>query len=188
MNIKCSYPTFKCTWPLSLASLLSQISSWESHKQVSKVGLRLNSGIVIHVTMSWECLWSLWPTILSYPPLILLKAPQLPPSVLIPEKKNTAPWKSFSQCDFPDVGMTGMRNSVEKAMPKSCVEPLFLEHPLPCLSVSVCVSLCLSASFSVSFYLHVHLIHCRIILFCLALVLVAYICACALHPQTHPEI
>lgn len=147
MNIKRFYPTFKCTWPLSLASLLSQISSWESHKQVSKVGLRLNSGIVIHVTMSWECLGSLWPTILSYPLLILLKAPQLPPSVLIPEKKNTAPWKPFSQCDFPGVGMAGMGNSVEKAMPKSCVEPLFLEHPLPCLSVCLC--LCQSLSLCV---------------------------------------
>lgn len=67
-------------------------------------------------------------------------------SALIPEKKITAPWNPFSQCDFPDVGMAGMRNSVEKAMPKSCVEPLFLEHPLPCLSLSVSVSVSLRPS------------------------------------------
>ena len=122
-----------------------------SHKEDYKVGLQLNSCTVILVTMWWGCLWSLRPMTLSYPPVILFKAPQLPQSVLIPEKKNTVPWKLLSQCDIPDVNMAVTTIYVEKAMPKSCMEPLFPEHhPPPAICLSVCVYVCLSSSLSLS--------------------------------------
>ena len=87
--------------------------------------------------------------------------------------------KSFSQCDFPDVDMAVTRNSVEKAMPKSRVETLFREHPLPpaqsghqsaflpaCLPacLSVCLSFCVYVCLSMPAYLSFHSIIIIIIL------------------------
>lgn len=71
-------------------------------------------------------------------------------------------WKEIIQfpgnylvsCDFPDVDMDVTRNYVEKAMPKSCVEPLFPKyHPPPTIFLSVCLWLRLSLSLSACVYI-----------------------------------